>query len=137
MVELARKVKREHKEIKDQVQERLLQSEAFSKRNVGLLEPNCQQSRSRGQVQPRPALLDEKPRQGTHEPDGARERDEDTEGLGVVFRAVVRFNAFEDADHYRKNDNLAEGGDGEGHVGNAVSGQGSQEGVVLDSKEMV
>lgn len=128
--------KHEHEEIKDQVQERLLQSEAFSKCNVGLLEPDCQQCRSGRQVQPRPALLDGKPRQGTYEPDGAGKRNEDTEGLGVVFRAVVRFNAFEDANHYRKNDNLAEGGDGEGHVGNAVSGQGSQEGVVLDSKKV-
>ena len=52
-----------HWEVTDEVQERLLEPHALAERNDGLLEPNSEHRRSRGEREPRPPLLKEEPRQ--------------------------------------------------------------------------
>ena len=55
-------------------------------------------------------------------PNTTTERNQNAERLRIVFRALIRFHALQDADHNSQDDDLSEGRDREGNVGYAVAG---------------
>lgn len=70
---------------------------------------------------------------GSLTPDSTTERDKHTKGSGIVLHRIPAFHSLQDADHNRKNDELADGGNREWDIWDSISIQRLEVCVVLKS----
>jgi hypothetical protein len=105
-----------HEEIEDQIQEGLLQPEAFLESDVCLLEPDCEEIRPRWDCKPRSTFLEKKPRNSAKGPYTSSKCNQDAKRFGVVLCACVGLYTFQDSNHDGQNDDFADRADSKSEV---------------------